>query len=83
MNKYPRMEVRLQTVGGCHPKGSGGTNHFMATKLAITTNKHKTQTVTRCCFLQQSSRGTRVDMAICSWMQKWKTKPDILQMIVG
>jgi hypothetical protein len=35
----------------------------MATKLAITTNKHKTQTVTRLCmfFSTRNSWGTRVE----------------------
>ena len=40
-------QVRLQTVGGVISSGSAAPIHLMATKLAITTNKHKTQTVTQ------------------------------------
>ncbi len=76
--------VRLQTVGGCHPKGSGGTNHLMTTKLAMT-NKHKT--VTQLCSAALAILGALglnpLDIVICRRMQKWKTKPDILQMNVG
>jgi hypothetical protein len=51
----------------------------MTTKLAITTNKHKT--VTQLCSAALAVLGALalnpLNIAICSRMQKWKTKPDI------
>ena len=74
-------QVRLQTVGCCHLKGSGGTNHLMATKLAITTNKHKTQSHTVVFFSKVlGALGLTWRFAVGS---KMKNKSgDILQMIV-
>ena len=76
MYKFAQVLQVAANSRGVSSQGVVRTNHIMATKLAITTNKHKTVTQNFVFFSTRSSRGTRVDMAICSRMQKWKTKPD-------
>ena len=49
---YKFAQVRLQTVGGCHLKGSGGTNPLNGCVITCHNKKHKT--VRQCCVHQHS-----------------------------